>query len=352
MTPRRRRLILFAVATLISILSLQILIVFHELGHFLFAKGFGMRVGRFSVGFGPQLLAKTVGETEFQLAAVPLGGFVQILGMSAEDGVSPDDPAAYPNKPGWQRALVVLMGPLMNFAIAFVFLTAAYYVGVQQPDTSAPVVGEVMPGGAGERAGLQAQDRIVTIAEQKPQTFADIPTIVQATDSTQPVAVAVERSGRLVNLTIGATEAKGPRLLGIAPPTQLKKSDGIFSALVDGAAGTWDKTAATCQALANIVTGRGAGRLMGLPGIVKAIGGSAERGFSALALLLAVLSINLGLFNLLPFPALDGGRLIFLGYEWIARRRVDLRIENVVHSVGMVLLLGLLVFVSVRDLIT
>lgn len=339
------------VSTIISILSLQLLIVFHEMGHYLFAKLYGMRVARFSVGFGPQLLAKKVGETEFQLAAVPFGGFVQILGMSAEDGVGPEDPAAYPNKPTWQRVMVVVMGPVMNFAIAFVFLTLAYSLGVAQPDLTQPIVGEVMAGGAGERAGILAQDRILSINGKTPQVFSDIPTLLQATDSTQPVQLQVMRAGAEVSLTVGATEAKGPRLLGVAPPTLLKKSTGVLSALHDGLEGTIEKTASTCQALANIFTGKGSGRLMGLPGIVKTIGGSAERGVSSLALLLAVLSINLGLFNLLPFPALDGGRLIFLGYEAISRRKVDMKIENYVHSFGMILLLGLLVFVSVRDLL-
>lgn len=342
-------------STIISILSLQILIVFHELGHYLFARLYGMRVSRFSVGFGPQLLAKKIssprhGETEFQLAAVPFGGFVQIVGMSAEDGVGPDDASAYPNKPNWQRAMVVVMGPVMNFAIAFLFLSIAYSLGVAQPDLSLPAVGELVSGGAGERAGLQPKDRIVSINSDQPATFTDIPRLVQAADPKQAITLVVDRAGQNITLTVAPSTAEGPRLLGIAPPSVMKKSEGVWAALGDGWTGLVEKTAQTTNALVSIVTGKGSGRLMGLPGIVKAIGGSAERGFSSLALLLAVLSINLGLFNLLPLPALDGGRLIFLGYEAISRRRVDLKVENYVHSLGMIMLLGLLVFVSVRDL--
>lgn len=337
--------------TLLSIICLQVLIVFHELGHYLFARRFGMRVSRFSVGFGPKLFGWTQGETVFQVAAVPLGGFVQIIGMNPEDGIDATDKNAYPNKPMWQRFIVVLMGPVMNFALAFVFLTLAFGHGVEQSDVSKPLIGAVDVGSPAEHAGLLAGDELLTINGERVATFEDVPGLIQKTPETAPVKIQARRQGNELSIAVAPPEkAQSSRVIGIRPPLVMVKSTSLMGAIGDGAEATWSKSVATLKALGSLVTGHSSGRLMGLPGIVKTIGGQADRGASALLLLLAVLSINLGLFNLLPVPALDGGRLVFLGIEGVMRRPVDVKIENLVHTVGIALVFGLIIFTSIRDL--
>ncbi len=331
-----------------AILGLQVLIVFHELGHYLFARWSGMRVERFSVGFGPRLFGWQSGETAVQLAAVPFGGFVQIAGMNPEETISPDDKTAYPNKPMWQRFLVVLMGPVMNLLVAYVLLTAALAHGVDEVDTQSPVIGATQPGSLAERSGLLAGDRVLQIDHKPVGTFEDIPGLVQG-GSTPAVLVSVSRAGANLELTLTPEDGKRPSVLGLLPSRRLRKSDGL-AAFSDGARETANKSLSILRALGGLFTGH-SGRLVGLPGIVKMVGGEASHGIAALFVQLAVLSINLGLFNLLPLPALDGGRLVFLGYEGIARRRANLKIENAVHAVGMAALLLLLVVVSLRDLI-
>jgi regulator of sigma E protease len=336
----------------VAILCLQFLIAFHELGHFLFARLFGMRVARFSVGFGPRLLGWTRGETTYQMAAVPFGGFVQIVGMSPEEGVEPNDPNIYPNKPMWQRFLVVLMGPVMNFVLAFAFLSWAFGAGVLDADPSRAAIGTVQPGSAAAAAGLSAGDEIVSINGQAIANFEALRSAVQASSSDAPLSIAFTRQGAPNAVLIpSAAFTQKPRMLGVSPATRLVKANGVGDALVLGAQATWQKSVSTFQTIAGIFTGHKGGKFVGLPGIVKIIGNEAASGVTALLLLLAVLSINLGLFNLLPLPALDGGRLIFLGYEGVSRRKANVRVETFVHTVGMVLLFGFILFVSVRDLI-
>lgn len=337
---------------IVAVLCLQFLIVFHELGHFWFARLFGMRVARFSVGFGPRLLGWTRGETTYQMAAIPFGGFVQIVGMSPEEGIDPKDPNIYPNKPMWQRFIVVLMGPVMNFVLAFAFLTWAYGSGVQDADPSRPAIGSVQPGSAAESIGMVAGDSIVSINGKSISNFEDLRSSVQSSDITAPLTVVFAHDGSVSERAIAANVFKQtPRLLGVSPATRLIKASGVADAIALGAQATWQKSVSTFQTIAGIFSGHKGGKFVGLPGIVKIIGTESESGITALLLLLAVLSINLGLFNLLPMPALDGGRLIFLGYEGVARRPANVKVETFVHSAGMLLLFGFILFVSVRDLL-
>ena len=347
---------------IVAILFLQILIVIHEYGHYWFAKRFGMRVSRFSVGFGPKLFGFKRQGTEFVISAIPFGGYVQIDGMSAQDDIDPKDPAAYPNKPMWQRFLVVLMGPVANLVLAFVCYWLMFGAGFDRPVFDKAVVGTVRAGGAAERAGLQAGDAITQIAGKTIVTFEDIPAAVQGSEG--EIDVAIVRAGQAQTLRVNPDvqmsssvlrkvfrlDQKSSRALGIEAPTEHVAGVGFGTALVQGAAHTVEKTYGTLQAFGSLITGQAKGRLTGLPGIVKLLGGSIERGFSAVLALMAILSINLFLFNLFPVPALDGGRLIFLGLEGVRRKPVSVKVESVVHAVGFVLLFGLILFVSVRDL--
>jgi regulator of sigma E protease len=348
---------------ILGILVLQALIVIHEYGHYWFAKRFGMRVSRFSIGFGPKLFGFKRQETEFVLSLAPLGGYVQIDGMSPQDDIDPKDPAAYPNKPMWQRFIVVLMGPVFNLVLAFFCFWAMFGLGFDRPVFDKAVIGNVRPGQAAEKAGQQKGDLITKIGGTPVATFEDVPAAVQSGEG--EIDVVVMRGGSELTVRVNPDvqvsssvvrkifrlDQKSSRALGIESPTEHVSGVGFFTALTEGAKYTLDRTAGTLEAFGTLITGRAKGRLTGLPGIVKLLGGSIDRGLSAVLSLMAILSINLFLFNLFPLPALDGGRLIFLGLEGVRRKPVDVKLEAVVHTLGFVLLLGLILFVSVRDLI-
>lgn len=346
---------------ILAIAGLQFLIVFHEWGHYWFAKRFGMRVSRFSVGFGPKLFGFSRGGTEFLLSAIPFGGYVQIDGMSSQDGTDRDDPAAYPNKPMWQRFLVVLMGPIANLVLAFVCFWLMLMAGFDKPDMSKAVLGGVRDGLPAAAAGLRPGDRLVTIAGRPVTSFADIPTFIA--DTSGPLVIEYERAGTLASVTVDPDHRAEPtfmrrlfrldkpqRLLGVESPTEHIAGVSPLAALSGGVALTAERTLGTLAAFGQLFSGKAKGRLTGLPGIVKLIGGSIDKGFAAVLSLLAVLSINLFLFNLFPLPALDGGRLIFLGIEGVRRKPLNARFEEIFHGIGFLLLFGLILFVSLRDL--
>lgn len=336
--------------TALTILGLSLLIVLHELGHFLAARAFGMKVHRFSIGFGPPLLYRRFGGTVWQLAAVPLGGFVQIAGMGPEDA---DDPEGgnFRDKPRWQRAVVLFAGPAANWLIAAACLAVlAMTVGLRSAD-NAPRLGDIDPSGAAAAAGLAAGDRILAVDGQVVTTWDDLVREIRRHPAAA-VPFELEREG--ARLTIAATprpsESGGYGVLGVGPPTRMVQF-GAAAGLAAGLRATAALTADQARLLWGVITGRLEGRLSGLPGIVRTLSDQARRGFARFVETLATLSVVLFLLNLAPVPALDGSRLAFLGIEAIRRRPLDQLVEGWVHGIGFVLLLGLMVFVSVRDLL-
>jgi membrane-associated protease RseP (regulator of RpoE activity) len=260
---------------LLAIFGLSLLVIVHEAGHYLVARAAGMRVTRFSIGFGPVIVSYRPrnSPTTFALGAVPFFAYVMIAGMNpAEDG-DRNDPALYSNKSAWKRIAAIAGGPFANYvaACALVFAVA---VGLGWPVARPGVVGE---------------------------------------PSYQRLEVA-----------------DAARLAVVYP---------------------WQLTLANLEGMADMIGRRTTEGLTGPVGMSKLIAEQAEQGAFAFAHVLIALSVAMGLFNLLPFPFLDGGRLIFLGCELVTRRRVNPHVEAVVHAAGMLLLLGVISLVTVRDLI-
>lgn len=333
-----------------SLIGLQILIVIHELGHFASARWCGMRVSCFSVGFGPRILSIKRGETEYQLAAIPLGGFVQITGMSIEDTTTPDDPCLYSNKPMWQRFWVVAMGPIANFILAFVLLSVALQRGVALEDMSLSTVGMVEKSGPADMAGLQSDDRIVQINGAEVHSFREIVQQIHSAPSAS-IQMQILRGSAPLAITIQARENKGVKSIGIGPGRAYHHTPQLLDAVKAGFHATLEKTADIVRTLRQLITGKSQGRLMGLPGIMSTMAEQMKQGLAPFFYALAILSINLGLFNLFPLPALDGGRLIFLMVEKVRGKPANAQVESVVHTVGFVLMMSLLVWVSIRDVL-
>lgn len=336
---------------LLGILGLSVLVIIHESGHYLVARAFKMRVLRFSIGFGPAIVSYRPkgSDTIFQIGAVPLLAYVQIAGMNPAENLEPGDSGNYAARKPWQRFLTVAAGPFFNYVAAVVILFAAGLMGwpsVPKDLRIDPPVG----GTPAARAGLRLGDRIVAVEGRSVRTWTDV---IAATSprTGRPTRYSVVRRGHRVEYTITPRLMDGePRVgrIGIRPMRQyvsLPPLEAAKTALVMPAIITVEQLGAIGQ----LIRRRTTEGMMGPVGMVSELAQGAREPFSVLLLTLAGLSVGLGLINMLPFPALDGGRIVFIAYEMVIRRRVNERVEAVVHMVGIFVLLAFLVFLTVKD---
>jgi regulator of sigma E protease len=339
-----------ALAVVAAVLAVSLLIIVHEAGHFLAARRFGMRVERFSVGFGPVLLAFRRGETEFAISALPLGGYVKIAGMGAgEAGAA--DPAMFSSQPAWRRFLVILAGPAMNYLAAVLVAWALLAsVGLRAADPGARV-GALVPGWPAEQAGLRSGDRISSVAGTPVDTWEALVRELQRRPG-EEIALEVARgegdaAERLV-VRITPRDEGGVGRVGFGPATTVVRR-GPAGALVEAVRRTNDNAALQLGAFGSVFS-RGQ-QVEGPVGIARGLVRGAREGIEPFLSLVWTISVALAILNLLPVPALDGGRLFFLGYEMVTRRKVNERVEGWLHLAGFVLLVGLILAVTVfRDL--
>lgn len=332
-----------------TVLGFALLIVIHELGHLAAARFSGMRVERFSVGFGPVLWSRRRGDTEWCLSALPLGGYVRIAGMAPGEQVDPGDRGAYANHPAWRRFLVILAGPAMNYLLALAIAATLFAtVGFPQNDP-ASVAGDILPGSPAERAGLRPGDRVVAFDGRPIGAWEELVKAVQASPG-RAVELLVRRAGAPPQapperVTATPEDHGGVGQLGIRPAVVVVRTGPADAVRLTNA-----QAGDILAGLGRMVTGRQKAQLkdvQGPLGIAQQIARSARAGPLQFVGVLWLISIVLALFNLLPIPALDGGRLTFLAYELVARRPVNQKVESVVHAVGAVLLLALFLAVTV-----
>jgi len=318
-----------------------LMIFAHELGHFLAAKFFGIRVHEFALGLGPAVAGFTRGETRYNLRAVPFGGFVRMAGMDPDD---PEEPGGLYTKPLHARALTFLAGPLMNLLLASLMFSAYLYVqGVDVPvlgRVSADCGGQVCPAPA---SGLQPGDRVLSVGGSPVDSWTDIVERIAASEGA-PLEVRFERGGRELSAVVTPAAVDGRYVIGARAPRSLWKALALGPAVTADGARTW------AVWLWEAVTGRTEAQLTGPVGMTRAIAAQASAGLSNLLWVTGVLSLNLGLFNLLPIPALDGAHLLFMAVEAVRGRRLDPERVNMVHFVGFLLLMGLMLAVTCGDL--
>jgi regulator of sigma E protease len=333
----------------VAIIGLGLLIVLHEGGHFLIARLCGMRVERFSIGFGPQLLGFKRWGTTFQIAPIPLGGFVQITGLNPNEEFDKSDPYVYPNRPTWMRLATILGGPAANYLTACVLMLVVL-LAYGMPSKTQKIV-EPIPGKPAATAGLQAGDVLVEANGRAVSADAPISDVIRAAQGA-PVTVKVLRNGQPLSYVVTPErQSNGAYQIGIQiGPTDQRTPVPLANALKESVVYPYQMTVGILGGLYDMIRGRVSADLSGPIGITKQIAKAADRGAVDFLGIIILLSVYLGLFNLLPLPALDGGRALFLGIESITRRRVNPRLEAAVHTVGFVLLLGVLVIVSFKDI--
>ncbi len=354
-----------------AVLALGFLIVVHEAGHYLVARLCAMRVERFSIGFGPGLLkwrSKKTG-TLFQLAPVPFGGFVEIRGMNLAEEVDPEDAQAYANRPARLRFLTIFAGPATNWlsAIALALVLYAAY-GVKSEERWFGVRGFHTESAA--KGVLELGDRVLAVdgtavylhTPDGKDTPASLRALVSAKQG-QPVTVTVLRKGKTLDLPItpkvgkddsGALikDAAGKQvyLLGFKIEEQFdRRQVGVGATITSAFRYPVDQTVLIATSLYQVITSKAKAELGGPVRIVEEFSKAFESSFVEGLELLMVLSVYLALINLFPLPALDGGRLVFLAYEMLTRRRPNPKIEATVHMVGVLLLFVVMVLVTYKD---
>jgi regulator of sigma E protease len=335
-------------SVLIAILGLALLIVLHEAGHFTAARLCGMRVERFSIGFGNALVSFKRGGTIFQIAPIPLGGFVQVTGMNPHEEFDHSDPYVYPNRPRWMRFLVLVAGPAANYLTAFVigFVVLVSYGQY----TGTTTVDEVVQGSAAQSVGLLPGDVVAGIGGKSVTKPADVTEAVRGSGGSA-IEVKILRKGAPLDLHItprldqtsgvymigvrfGQTRARGPFLDAVKEAVVMPIAlSGILLKNI------WD-----------LITRKIQGGLTGPLGIAKEMAGAAKQGLLKFLEILILISVALGVFNLLPLPGLDGGRIFFVAINAIRRRDMNPAVETKIHMVGIMVLLMVLVVVTFNDI--
>jgi len=343
---------------LFAIIALGALIFIHELGHFLFAKAFGVGVEKFSLGFGPKILSKKVGETEYLLSALPLGGYVKMVGEGEDAELSEEDKArAFGEKPVLQRIAIVAAGPVFNLLFAYVLFIVIFMIGVPAATTK---IGEVVPDRPAAKAGVLAGDTIKAVNGKPVERWEEFAQII-AEAKLAPLELEVQRGQSQMKFTMVPESRTSKNLLGdtVTHPVVGVVAAGETvidhfppgEAIARGSAQCWNVIKLTVLSLVRLI--ERAIPLDNIGGpimIVKMAGEQAAAGGVSFLAFVALLSVNLGVLNLLPVPILDGGHLAFFLFELVTGRPVSKRAREIAQQVGLVLLISLMMLAFYNDI--
>ena len=330
---------------LIAVVMLGLIIFVHELGHFLTAKLFKMPVSEFSIGMGPQVFSVDTKNTAYSFRAIPIGGYVNIDGMEIGSEVE----NGFSSKPTYQRFIVLFAGVFMNFLMAFILLFAIAKInGRIEYDTNA-IIGGLVKGGANEQI-LKVDDKILELDGKKINVWTDISKITKASQNKEEISALIERNGKEENITLKLTkdEENNRVVLGISP--KYKKIDLSTTESLDFAKNSFNSIFTdTIKGFFTLFSGKASLKeISGPVGIFKVVGEVSKFGWVSIISLCVVLSINIGVLNLLPIPALDGGRIIFVFLELFGIK-INKKWEEKLYKSGMILLLFFILMISVND---
>ena len=336
---------------IIAILFFGLIIFIHELGHFTFAKLFKVKVNEFAMGMGPTLLKKKVGETTYALRLLPIGGFVSMEGEDEES----DDQRAFSKKPCWQRIIIVAAGAVMNLLLGLVICIC---INANQELIATPVVADFRSDAVSVSSGLEKNDKIIKIDNHSVSSYMDL-SFLMMRDKDGVMDITVRRGEEKVlleDVTFQMRELEdGTKAMyfdfivyGVQP--------NFFNVVTSAAGETFSIAKVVYLSLFDLVTGQyGLNDLSGPIGTVTYIADAATdagetQDFSTLFLIMALITVNIGVFNLLPLPALDGGRLFFMVIELIRRKPIKQKYESWVHAAGLALLILLMLVISASDI--
>lgn len=356
---------------ILFILILTVLIFIHELGHFLAAKWVGMKVEEFSIGFfNPILYSKKIGDTQYSIRAMLLGGYVKILGENNGEGSTITDPRAFSNRPWWQQAVVLVAGVTMNLALAYILFVITSFglttVASDHTDFKGRIINEriaiaeVMPNSPAASAGINAGAVLLEVkANGKKSSLNTEQDIIDflAKNENAPIALTYqnrgsEKASTTIALVYGLIEGK--KAIGLSLQKVGDVHIGFFESFKVGGQQLVQYTILTFEGLYNLLKGAFKGdnvlnSLSGPVGIATLVGQASDIGYRSVLLLVAFLSLNLAILNILPLPALDGGQLVKVSIESLLRRKLKDTYSLWLNAVGFILLMGLLITVTIHD---
>ena len=327
---------------LLAILLLGILVIVHEFGHFIVAKKCGVTVLEFSIGFGPKLVKWEKGGTQYSVRLLPLGGFVKFLGED-EDST---EPGSFNSISAWKRFLTVFAGPFFNLILAVV-LAFFFIIGYGY---DMPQIAGFSEGLPAQQSGLEEGDILLAVDGKEIDYVTEASTYI-AESQGDHVTLTVLRGQEQLDIEVSSQTVNGQKMIGISIGATSVKM-GFFESIGKAFTWVWNILSEMLKFLVNLITGQPVeGGIVGPVGTINLIGQVARLGLKNILMMAAMLSVNLGIVNLLPIPALDGGRLVFLIIEMIRRKPISQEMEGKIHFIGFVLLMGLILFLTYKDIL-
>ena len=338
------------IGLLMFFVVLGILVSFHEFGHLIVGKMCGMKIDAYSIGFGPKLLKFKFGETEYSLSLIQLGGYIKPAGPSFKEDVDPKDPDKnryFICKPIWKRALMILAGPVFNLLLGLILTMGLIYSSGSAPETTMAIE-EVLENSPAAKAGVQKGDIVIAIDGKNITNWLDITFNVQKNKDKQ-IALTLKRNGNLLNISVKPESTKEGLIIGISPVIQQKKVKGL-AIVTEGYKRYVVIIRLQVNGMIDLFTGKISPKNVGGPiTIYKITADATKEGFSMLIGLLIILNITLGLFNLLPIPAFDGGQLQLLLIEAIIRRPLSKKAQSTIQIVGFIIILLIMLLAMFND---
>jgi len=341
------------------VIVLGVLIFFHEFGHFLVARLFGVGVEKFSLGFGPRLIGKKVGITDYRISAIPLGGYVKMVGEEPDAEIDPEDiPLSFTHKHVAKRMLIVAAGPVFNILLA-VFIFFGIFL-ISGTFVLKPSVGSVKQGAPAFAAGLEKGDMITAINDSAINSWDEMAEIINASKG-QTIELTVHRGESTRNFSLAPEQVTAKNIFGedvqryiigiTASGETYSKDMNLFQAFSESMIQTYRVTELMVVIIAKLITGDISTDTLGGPIMIAQMAGdSAKAGIGSLISFIALISINLAIINLLPIPILDGGHLLFFSIEAIKGRPVSMKVREIAQQVGLFLLILLMILVFYNDI--
>lgn len=325
-----------------SIIIFLLVILIHEFGHFIVAKLNGVSVLEFSIGMGSKLFQKESNGTLYSVRLFPVGGYCQLEGEDEDS----ENPGSLTNQPPFVRLKVILAGAIMNFLLAFILL-----ILLMSTSRVSTQVSSILENSPAYSSGIKTGDTITSVNGKSVDNGEDLIKIIK--NSTGDLDIAVKRNDEIKNFKVTPNIENNTRKIGVNFTEEYKlKNFNILNGIKNGTTTFLNLTGMLYKFLGMLITGKlGFGGVSGPVGVIKEIGSAARVGISNLLFLLAYININLGVFNLLPIPALDGGRAVFILIEMISGKKISSEKEGYVHLVGLIFLLGLIAIVTIKDII-